>query len=131
MRNPPILISVLGFFAVMAGVWYIYVGLRMFGFDFFGVFKDTNLTSNYWFYGVMEIVVGVIYLAVAFGLWNLRPWAWLYGVILTIFGLVSAFFVLLDLGLGPALGSAIIPGLLLWYFNSREVKDAFGVGSSV
>ena len=38
MRNPPILISVLGFFAMLAGFGYFFFGLRVLGFDWFGIF---------------------------------------------------------------------------------------------
>jgi hypothetical protein len=40
MRNPPILISVIGFFALLAGFGYLFVGLRALGFDWFGLFGD-------------------------------------------------------------------------------------------
>lgn len=126
MKYPPILISVVGFFAALAGVYYIFGGLRLIGFDFFGAFKDYPVTSGLWFWGVMWIVVGVIYIAVAGALWSLRPWAWLFAMIMAVFGLVSAFFVMFDAGLGPALGAALLPGLILWYLNTAEVKAAFG-----
>jgi hypothetical protein len=128
MKNPPILISVIGFFALMAAFFYIFAGLRLIGFDWFGAFKDSQLTQGYWFWGVMWIVVGAIYVAAALALWALQPWAWLFAVLMSIFGLVSAFFVMIDVGFGPALGAAILPGIILWYLNSTEVKAAFGVG---
>ena len=40
MRNPPILISVIGFFAALAGFGYLFFGLRVIGFDWFGIFGD-------------------------------------------------------------------------------------------
>ena len=40
MRNPPILISVLGFFAMLAGFGFFFFGLRVLGFDWFGIFGD-------------------------------------------------------------------------------------------
>ncbi len=127
MKNPPILISVIGFFAALAGIYYIFAGLRLVGFDFFGVFSNTQLTQGYWLYGVMWIVVGVIWVAVAGALWALQPWAWLFAEIIAIFGLISAFFVMFDLGLAAALGQALLPLVILWYLNSAEVKAAFGM----
>jgi hypothetical protein len=127
MKYPPVLISVIGFFAALAGFYYIFAGLRLVGFDFFGAFSNTELTQGYWFWGVMWIIVGVIWLAVAGALWSLQPWAWLFGQIVAIFGLVSAFFVMFDAGLAAALGAALLPGLILWYLNSPQVKSAFGI----
>ena len=40
MKNPPILVSVLGFFAALAGFGFLFFGLRVIGFDWFGLFGD-------------------------------------------------------------------------------------------
>ena len=40
MKNPPILISVLGFFAALAGVSFLFFGFRVLGFDWWGAFGD-------------------------------------------------------------------------------------------
>ena len=40
MRNPPILISVIGFFAALAGFAHLFFGLRVLGFDWFGALGD-------------------------------------------------------------------------------------------
>jgi hypothetical protein len=32
-----------------------------------------------------------------------------------------------DAGLAAALGAALLPGLILWYLNSPQVKSAFGI----
>jgi hypothetical protein len=127
MKNPPILISVIGFFALMAAFFYIFTGLRLIGFDWFGAFKDSQLTQGYWFWGVLWIIVGAIYAAAALALWSLQPWAWLFAVIMSIFGLVSAFFVMIDVGFAAALGAAVLPGIILWYLNTAEVKAAFAM----
>ncbi|HEY6571123.1 MAG TPA: hypothetical protein VIZ22_12580 [Candidatus Limnocylindrales bacterium] len=127
MKNPPILISVLGFFGLMAGLYYIYAGLRIWGFNFFGMFDTADVTAGWGFWGLMWIVVGLIYFAASWALWSLQPWAWLFAVILSVFALISAFFVMFDSGLGPALGAAILPGIILLYLNSAEVRRAFDV----
>jgi hypothetical protein len=127
VKNPPILIAVLGFFGLMAGFYYLFAGLRIMGFDFFGVFANSNITESWGFWGIMWLILGVIYIVASWALWTLQPWAWLFAVLLSIFGLVSAFFVMLDSGLGPALGAAVIPALLLLYLTSKEVKAAFEV----
>jgi len=36
MRNPPSLVAVIAFFAAIAGSYWIYLGLRILGFDWFG-----------------------------------------------------------------------------------------------
>jgi hypothetical protein len=130
VKYPPILISVLGFFGLMAGLYYIYAGLRIWGFNFFGIFANADVTAGWGFWGLMWVVVGLIYIGASWALWTLQPWGWLFAVILSVFALISAFFVIFDANLGAALGAAIIPGIILWYLNTAEVKAAFDVSGT-
>jgi hypothetical protein len=127
MKNPPILIAVLGFFGLMTSFFYIFAGLRLIGFDWFGVFKDVQAVNGLWFWGLMWVIVGVAFAAASLALWSLQAWGWLFAVLLSVFSLITAFFVMFDAGLGPALGAAILPGLILWYLYTDDVRAAFGI----
>ena len=128
MRNPPILISVIGFFAALAGFGQLFFGLRVLGFDWFGLFGDLPAYESVGLWGWFAIIVGVAWILVALGLWALQSWA---------------------LGARPGrrgrrpvpgrdrdvpvprlwasgFAMAIMPGLLIWYLNTSEVKQAFG-----
>ena len=126
MRNPPILISVLGFFAMLAGFGYFFFGLRVLGFDWFGIFGDLPKYESAGLWGWLAIGVGIIWILAAIGLWALQPWARLFAVIIAGFSLfeaVLAFFQFPGSGIGFAM--AIMPALILWYLTTAEVKDAF------
>ena len=94
MRNPPILISVIGFFAALAGFAYLFYGLRLIGFDWFGALGDLPSTEHVGLWGWLALIVGIIWLAVAFGLWALQPWARIFTIIIATFALrtVSSLF---------------------------------------
>ena len=127
MRNPPILISVLGFFAMLAGFGYFFFGLRVLGFDWFGIFGDLPQYESAGLWGWLAIGVGIIWILAALGLWSLQPWARLFAVIIAGFSLfeaVLAFFQFPGSGVGFAM--AIMPAVILWYLTTAEVKDAFG-----
>ena len=127
MRNPPILISVLGFFAMLAGFGFFFFGLRVLGFDWFGIFGDLPKYEFAGLWGWLAIGVGIIWILAAIGLWALQPWARLFAVIIAGFSLfeaVLAFFQFPGSGVGFAM--AIMPALILWYLTTAEVKDAFG-----
>jgi hypothetical protein len=127
VRNPPILISVLGFFAIMAGFVWLVVGLRAVGFDWFGALGDLPRFESVGIWGWMAVVVGVCWVAAGIGLWSLRAWAWMFANIIAIFALVNAFFLMLTYpGSGAGLVQALIPGLILWYLQNADVKAAFG-----
>ncbi len=127
MRNPPVLVSVIGFFAALAGFGYLFFGLRVLGFDWFGALGDLPEFNSVGIWGWLAIFVGVGWLAVALGLWALQPWARVFAMAiagLSLFEAVLAFFQFPGTGIG--FGMAIMPVLILWYLNSREVQSAFG-----
>jgi hypothetical protein len=129
MRNPPILISVLGFFAVLAGFGYLFFGLRVLGFDWFGIFGDIPRLDDVGLWGWLAVGVGVLWLLVGFGLWALRSWARMVALIvagLSLFEAVLAFFQFPGTGVGFAM--ALMPGLILWYLSSADMKAAFAEG---
>jgi hypothetical protein len=129
MRNPPILISVLGFFAVLAGFGYLFFGLRVLGFDWFGIFGDIPRLDDVGLWGWLAVGVGVLWLLTGFGLWALQSWARMVALIVagvSLFEAVLAFFQFPGTGVGFAM--ALMPGLILWYLSSADMKAAFAEG---
>ncbi len=129
MRGPPILISVLGFFAVMAGFVWIVGGLRALGIEFGDVLGDLPAYDNVGWWGIFALIVGIGWVLAGLGLWALQPWAWMFAAIVAVIALVNAFFLMVAYaGSGAGLVQALMPALILWYLNTAEVKAAFGVG---
>jgi hypothetical protein len=131
MKNPPILISVIGFFAALAGFSFLFYGLRLLGFDWFGALGDLPAFNSVGLWGWLMIIVGIGWLAVALGLWALQPWARIFAMVIagiSLFEAVLAFFQFTGSGIG--FGMAILPVVILLYLNSREVKAAFGEGEA-
>jgi cytochrome c oxidase subunit IV len=127
VRNPPILISVIGFFAALAGFGFLFYGLRLLGFDWFGVLGDLPAFESVGLWGWLAVAAGIAWLLVAFGLWALQDWARVVGMIVagvSLFEAVLAMFQFPGSGMGFAM--ALMPLLILWYLNSREVREAFG-----
>ena len=126
MRNPPILISVIGFFAALAGFAYLFFGLRVIGFDWFGLFGDLPSMESVGIWGWLAVIVGVLWLMVAFGLWALQPWARIVALIVAGISLLEAVLAMFQFsGSGIGFGMALMPLLILWYLNTAEVKAAF------
>jgi cytochrome c oxidase subunit IV len=127
MRNPPILISVIGFFAALAGFGELFFGLRVLGFDWFGALGDLPAYESVGLWGWLAIIAGIAWIAVAVGLWGLQSWARVFAMIvagISLFEAVLAFFQFPGTGVGFAMG--LMPLIILLYLNSREVKAAFG-----
>ena len=127
MRNPPILISVIGFFGALAGLYWLYLGLRLLGFDWFGVLGDLPAFEQSGLWAWLAIGAGVAWLAAAAGLWSLQEWAWQFAIIVAGFALFEAFLWFLEApGSGVGFSAAIMPLIIIWYLNSQEVRAAFG-----
>ncbi len=127
MRNPPILVSVIGFFAALAGFYWLYLGLRLLGFDWFGALGDLPAYEQTGLWAWLAIGAGIAWLLAAGGLWSLQPWAWTFTIIVAGFALFEAFLWFLEYpGTGVGFSAAIMPVLILLYMNSGEVKAAFG-----
>ena len=79
MRNPPILISVIGFFAMLAGLYWLYLGLRLLGFDWFGALGDLPAFEQSGLWGWLALGAGIAWIAAAGGLFRGSPrwWLWL------------------------------------------------------
>ena len=132
MKNPPILISVIGFFAALAGFGFFFFGLRVVGFDWFGIFGDLPAYEHVGLWGWLAIATGIVWLLAAFGLWALQPWARLFAQIIAGFALFEAVLAFFQFpGTGVAFGMAIMPALILWYLSTAEVKAAFGTDEPV
>jgi len=127
MKNPPVLVSIIGFFALIAGLAWIFLGLRILGFDWFGVLGDLPKFNQSGLWGWLALAAGIAWLAAAVGLWGLQPWAWLFTVIMAGIALFEAFLWFIEYpGTGIGLSAAIMPLLILWYMNTKEVKREFG-----
>ena len=127
MRNPPVLVSVIGFFAALAGFAFLFFGLRVLGFDWFGIFGDLPKYDSVGLWGWLAILAGIAWIVAALSLWALQPWARIFIMIMagiSLFEAVLAFFQFPGTGVGFAM--ALMPALILLYLNSREVKAAFG-----
>ena len=126
MKNPPILISVLGFFGAMAGFAWLFFGLRLLGFDWFGALGDIPALEQTGLWGWLAIAGGIAWLLASFGLWSLQPWAWTFAMIVAGFALFEAFLWFLEApGTGVGFASAIMPALIILYLNSKDIKSQF------
>ena len=126
MRNPPVMISVIGFFAALAGFGWFFFGLSLLGFDWFGVLGDLPAFEQAGLWGWLAIASGVVWLLAAFGLWAMQPWARLFVQIIAGVALFEAIIAMIQFtGTGIGLAMSLMPILILWYLSTADVKAAF------
>ena len=128
MKNPPILVSVIGFFAAIAGFAWLALGLRLLGFDWFSVLGDVPAFEHAGLWGWLAILGGIFWLAAAVGLWSMRPWAWMLTMVVAGLAIFEGFLWMIQYpGSGLGLSMMILPGIIILYMNSRDVKVQFGL----
>ena len=127
MKNPPILIAILGFFAALAGFGLLFFGLRVLGFDWFGALGDLPVFEGVGLWGWLAVATGIVWLLVAGGLWALQPWARIFALVMAAFALFEAGLAFIQFpGTGIGFAMALMPAVILWYLLTAEVKAAFG-----
>jgi hypothetical protein len=125
MMKRPAGITIAAVLSLAAGIIYLFQGLRILGYVVFGpaqAFSNVSLT------GWWTLIMGLIWLSVGGALLSLRPWAWMFAVIIVGISLIEAFFGNLNgWQFGDLFVAMIIPLIILFYLNSEKVKTAFGL----
>jgi hypothetical protein len=124
----PIGVTILGILWLAAGIVLVMTGLQLTTLVTFG---PLEFGSGVWAYGWLVILTGLAFGAAGFAAWSLQPWAWLFGVILAVFGLIEAVLVLLSTGnLGAGAAATFFPVIILWYLHRAPIKAAFGMSEA-
>ncbi|MER3435003.1 MAG: hypothetical protein C4288_16685 [Leptolyngbya sp. ERB_1_1] len=99
-------VTILAWLAIIGGVVSL---LSVFGGNIFG------------------LIIGVLNLIFGFGALALKPWAWIYGILVQIPGILSSL-VLLGSSQTLPIGvvAIVIYGLILYYLFTPSVKRVFG-----
>ena len=124
VNKRPFGVLVLGALAIAVAIVRLLVGLQLLG---VGIFSDQawDGTGVVWV-GIMTVVVGLIYLAVGWSLWSMRPWALLFTMIMAVVGLVDAMFTLIATNnVAYGIAAAALPAFLLWYTSREDIREAF------
>ena len=80
--------------------------------------------------GVVSIVIGLIWLGLAWGLWTGKGWAWIVTVIIAIISIIFNIFGAVTGHFGQII-SLIIAAVMLYYLTRPNVKEYFGRGTKI
>ena len=90
---------------------------------FFGVHRLLGGAAS--LIGVVVVVLGLLYLGLAWGLWSGKGWAWTLSLILAALGIIISLISLLRGGLG-ALIVLILDIMIIYYLLTPRVRTFFG-----
>jgi hypothetical protein len=77
------------------------------------------------FFGILFLILGVVYLAFAYGAWTLKRWAWTLGIAGQVVSLALAALNAVS-GNGVNIVGILISVAILYYLWTPAVKAAFG-----
>jgi hypothetical protein len=111
--------------AILAGLSA--VGLLFAGFTAFAVGSLLFGISGAIF-GLAWLALAGLSIALAWGFWNMLPWAWPLGVAVEGANIIFALVVgiLGSAGIGSAIVPVVIGGAILYYLNQPSIKALFG-----
>ena len=75
--------------------------------------------------GVVVVVIGLLYLGLAWGLWTGKGWAWLLSLVLAVLGLIVSIIALVR-GRFVTIVILILDAIILYYLFRPNVRAFFG-----
>jgi hypothetical protein len=127
MTRRPIGVTLLAAGAVVVGlyeIWRIIVFLGIADFTFVG--RPVSFNEPQWGQALWALLLAAIWFWVAAGFWNLRAWAWQFGIFISLFTLIWGFMAVL---FGSSVEAETIPwllaGIIYLYLSYPGVRDAF------
>jgi uncharacterized membrane protein (DUF2068 family) len=77
-------------------------------------------------FGVITLILGVLEVALAWGLWSLQPWAFWTAVVLEVLALINGIFAFTQSNAtSGVLGIVIALAILIYLFADPNVRAAF------
>ena len=127
-KKRPTGITILAILALIGGIFGVIGGIAMLGLSAVAATGGAGLSAAVVVViGIVLLVSGALNLVFAFGAWSLKPWAWTLGIAVQVLGLVIAIVQGATNGnWGNQVVSIVIAIIILYYLNTRGVKEAFG-----
>src|SRR3989304_7922173 len=116
--------------AAIWGVVGILAGLAAIGIGgFAGAVAGAAVGGAVMIGGLVLLVVSVVELALAYGFWTLKPWAWQWGIVLAVVQIGIALLGAVGIfsgGVQGAVISIVIGGIIIYYLNKPEIRSPLG-----
>lgn len=119
-------VTVLAVVAAIGGLSSLLGGLGLLGIGaVFAAYSGIGALAS--LFGLIILALGVAQLAIAYGFWTLKPWAWTWGITLEAVGvLISLVELVLSYGsISSFVIGVVIAGIVIYYLNMPDIRRAF------
>jgi hypothetical protein len=126
-RPRPTGLVVIALLNAIQGIWLFALGTMFAGLGFISLFTlDPKAVGGYSvLYGILIAAIGVVHLAVSYGLYAFRSWAWLGGVLISVASLLVSVGAYAFTGEAPTLVSLIVPIIVIVYLVRPSIRTSF------
>jgi len=110
--------------AALFQIWRTLVFLGIVNFTFVG--KDVSFPTAQWGSAIWALILAAIWIWVAEGFWNVRAYAWSFGIFISLFTMIFGFFAILAGSTTEAETVGILLSVLIFfYLNYPGVQGQF------
>jgi hypothetical protein len=123
----PIGVTLLALGAGIAGlfeIWRALVFLGIVNWTFLG--KEVSFPTAQWGNAIWALIIAAIWFWIAEGFWNVRAYAWQFGIFISMFTVIFGFFAILGGSTVEAESFAWLLAIaIFFYLNYPGVRDMF------
>jgi hypothetical protein len=123
-------VTIIAVLAFIAGIFGLLASITLIGLS--GVAASVGYGPFPFLGGLVLLAISVAELAIGYGFWTTKPWAWRLGVILQFAQVAWAVLslVLVRFDLGNLIVTVIIAAVLIYYLNKPAIRAVFGAPAS-
>ena len=106
-------------------IWRTLVFLGIVNWTFLG--KEVSFPEAQWGPAIWAIILAAIWIYVAEGFWNVRAYAWTFGIFISIFTIIFGFFAIIGNGSTTEAESFgwLLAIIIFFYLNYPGVRNVF------
>jgi hypothetical protein len=122
-------ITILAIAALIGGIFLILGSLALIGLGGLATAVGAvGIGGLSFIWGLVTLAEGIAELAIAYGFWTTKAWAWRLGVILAFLSVILALasLVLVSFDVTNLLVTIVIAGVFIYYLNLPSIRQVFG-----
>ncbi len=105
-------------------IWRTLVFLGIVKFTFVGT--EVSFPTAQWAQAIWALLIAALWFRMAIGLWNMRAYAWSFGISISLFTMIFSFFAILRSSTFEAEFVSMLVSIIVFpYLNYPAVRDQF------
>ena len=121
-------IAILAILSFIGGAFAVLGGLGALGLGAF-LSAAAGIGGLFQILGLVALVLGIAELAIGYGFWTLRPWAWSFAFVVFVVSILIEILRFISwggYGFTNIVISIAITAIVIYYMNQANVRQAFG-----